>query len=59
MGTTHRHPDTTVETTRGDTSVACLNSHQLFAGRKEVLIQHNGQLYRLRITRQNKLILTK
>ncbi len=48
-----------METIRSDTSVTCLSSQQLFAGKKEVLIQHNGQLYRLRITRQNKLILTK
>lgn len=59
MSNKHRQPDATVETTRSDTSVTCLSSQQLFAGKQEVLIQHNGQLYRLRITRQNKLILTK
>jgi hemin uptake protein HemP len=31
----------------------------LFAGCKEVVITHAGELYRLRLTRQNKLILTK
>lgn len=31
----------------------------LFQGGREVVIQHDGQIYRLRITRQNKLILTK
>lgn len=31
----------------------------LLAGRKEVAIAHDGELYRLRLTRQNKLILTK
>ena len=36
-----------------------IQSPQLFQGRKEILISHEGQLYRLRITRQNKLILTK
>jgi len=36
-----------------------LASATLFAGRKEVVIQHDGHDYRLRITRQNKLILTK
>ncbi|MEJ2611926.1 MAG: hemin uptake protein HemP [Candidatus Thiodiazotropha sp.] len=35
------------------------DTHELFQGRQELLIQHAGQLYRLRITRQNKLILTK
>ena len=31
----------------------------LFGGRQEILIQHGDQVYRLRITRQGKLILTK
>jgi hemin uptake protein HemP len=31
----------------------------LFHGRQEVLITHQGQTYRLRITRNGKLILTK
>lgn len=36
-----------------------LDTHSLFDGRREVLIVHNGEEYRLRITRQEKLILTK
>jgi hemin uptake protein HemP len=31
----------------------------LFKSAQEVLIQHKGELYRLRITRNDKLILTK
>jgi hemin uptake protein HemP len=31
----------------------------LFGSRTEVLIDHRGEIYRLRITRQDKLILTK
>jgi hemin uptake protein HemP len=31
----------------------------LFQGGQEVLIRHNGEDYRLRITRNGKLILTK
>ena len=31
----------------------------LFQGRQEVLISHNGEQYRLRITKNAKLILTK
>jgi hemin uptake protein HemP len=38
---------------------AVLDSVQLFHGRQEVVIRHAGQEYRLRITSQNKLILTK
>lgn len=31
----------------------------LFQGSQEILIGHNGETYRLRITRNGKLILTK
>lgn len=34
-------------------------SQCLFRGRRELVIVHAGQSYRLTITRQNKLILTK
>lgn len=34
-------------------------SAALFEGETEVFILHNGEQYRLRITRQDKLILTK
>ena len=34
-------------------------STDLFDGQTEVLILHNGEQYRLRVTRQDKLILTK
>lgn len=35
------------------------NSRDLFNGHTEVLIEHNGDEYRLRITSNGKLILTK
>jgi len=35
------------------------DSAQLFDGQKEVQIRHKGALYRLKITRQGKLILNK
>lgn len=34
-------------------------ANALFKGNPEVLIAHNGDTYRLRITRNGKLILTK
>ena len=34
-------------------------SAALFPGRREIIIVHHGQEYRLRITRADKLILTK
>lgn len=36
-----------------------LDSRSLFAGSSEVVITHGAETYRLRLTRQNKLILTK
>lgn len=37
----------------------CWHSEELFGAKKEVVILHDGEEYRLRITRNNKLILTK
>jgi len=37
----------------------CLDSHLIFSGRTEVLIRHGEHMYRLRKTRQGKLILNK
>lgn len=36
-----------------------LNSVELLAGANEVVIDHNGEAYRLRCTSNGKLILTK
>lgn len=36
-----------------------LAARELFAGRRELWIDHDGVRYRLRITRRNKLILQK
>ena len=36
-----------------------LDSRDLFIGTREVIIHHGGDVYRLRLTSQNKLILTK
>lgn len=47
----------------GRRSVAVLDhridSRDLFASTREVTIAHGGDVYRLRLTAQNKLILTK
>ncbi len=47
-------PHSSVETFRKR-----LDSRDLFGDAQEILINHVGQEYRLRITRQGKLILTK
>ncbi len=36
-----------------------ISSEQLFATQNEIVIEHQGDEYRLRITRNGKLILTK
>lgn len=38
---------------------AVLEANQIFRGAKEVIIQHQGVRYRLRVTRRGKLILQK
>ena len=54
LGTSHppapaRAPDDTRQ----------FDSQALFGAARELLIRHNGALYRLRMTRAGKLILTK
>jgi hemin uptake protein HemP len=36
-----------------------IDSRDLFIGTRELIIDHGGEHYRLRLTAQNKLILTK
>lgn len=36
-----------------------VSSHSLLAGARELVIQHQGSEYHLRLTRNDKLILTK
>lgn len=40
-------------------TVGAVSAELLFGGAKEILIRHLGENYRLRITRHDKLILTK
>jgi len=41
------------------TGIGVIESADLFKGATEVRVRHRGDEYRLRITRQGKLILTK
>ena len=44
----------------GDTAAPrIVSSEELLAGRRELLIQHGAEQYRLRLTASNKLILVK
>lgn len=47
------------EPTEGGQLPTVFSSQTLLKGQKEVLIRHGGETYRLRHTRQGKLILTK
>jgi hemin uptake protein HemP len=40
-------------------SLPLLRSEKLFGRSREILIEHGGAYYRLRLTHSNKLILTK
>ncbi len=40
-------------------SMPVVTSQSLFKGAQEIAIEHQGSIYRLRITRQGKLILNK
>ncbi|BBL21075.1 hemin uptake protein HemP [Acinetobacter radioresistens] len=45
--------------TQASTSLPMLQSSNLFALGREIRIMHAGEEYRLRLTRNNRLILTK
>ena len=47
------------EPTVPTTSELVVDARQIFQGRKEIVIVHEGVRYRLRLTRRNKLILQK
>ena len=44
---------------QGEVDIGRVSAASLFDGRTEVIVEHNGQDYRLRITSKGKLILTK
>lgn len=61
-GTLHLNRDKTPISSREATDVCgarCISSDSLFGNCNEICIRHCGADYRLRITRQDKLILTK
>lgn len=45
--------------TNAESNSAVVESSELFHGQREVCILHDGERYRLRITRRGKLILQK
>jgi hemin uptake protein HemP len=67
MSTDQREPANNSEKQSGTTLIERsvplmdnrINSRDLFAATREILIAHGDETYRLRLTAQNKLILTK
>jgi hemin uptake protein HemP len=57
VGTTNK----SIPDSRRDVAMVdhCIDSRDLFVATREVTIAHGGDVYRLRLTAQNKLILTK
>ena len=53
------HPQPPARAPASPAALPQLNTRTLFAGQREIVIEHDGALYRLRITQHNKLILTK
>jgi hemin uptake protein HemP len=51
-------PPAAESSTRGP-SLPLLRSAELFGRSREIMIEHRGAYYRLRLTHSNKLILTK
>ena len=43
----------------GETPASPVSSAELLKGAQEILIDHEGEIYRLRVTRNGKLILQK
>ena len=48
-----------VEAERPDSGTPSVDSVTLMGGRRELIIRHGADAYRLRVTASNKLILTK
>ena len=55
----NKNEDATVNTSRKAQTVPMFNMEDLFKGGREVKLFHHCQEYRLRITKNKKLILTK
>jgi hemin uptake protein HemP len=47
------------DTNRPDPATPVVDSVTLMSGRRELIIRHGAESYRLRVTASNKLILTK
>ncbi|CAN7393974.1 hemin uptake protein HemP [Pararhizobium sp. LjRoot238] len=56
---TPNHPDAASASLPASQTQRVVESRELFRGENEILISHDGAIYRMKITRQGKLILNK
>jgi hemin uptake protein HemP len=56
---TRSHRVSGAQSDRLEVTIPAVESAALLQGRRELLIRHGVELYRLRLTASNKLILTK
>jgi hemin uptake protein HemP len=56
---TPNHPDAVPVSLPASQTQRVVESRDLFRGENEILIAHDGAVYRMKITRQGKLILNK
>ncbi|MBK9130623.1 MAG: hemin uptake protein HemP [Gammaproteobacteria bacterium] len=59
MGESKGHPSRSDEKDSKSSPPRSIESGELLGGANQVFIRHGGQIYTLRRTRENKLILTK
>jgi hemin uptake protein HemP len=52
-------PSTPANTGAGAADPRRIPSHELLSGAREIIVEHRGSQYRLRLTANDKLILTK
>lgn len=56
---TPNNPDAAPASLPASQTQRVVESRDLFRGESEILISHDGAIYRMKITRQGKLILNK
>ncbi|WP_349435293.1 hemin uptake protein HemP [Pararhizobium sp. A13] len=56
---TPNNPDAVSASLPASQTQRVIDSRDLFRGGNEILISHDGAIYRMKITRQGKLILNK
>jgi hemin uptake protein HemP len=55
----HRRPDSAASEKAAPSSARTVRSEELLRGERLLLIEHAGEIYRLQVTRNGKLILQK